>query len=58
MNNRSEILKCHKYQAMFTLTEILALSYVVGLGGKRDFASEILCLLVLSFWGCFLEVVL
>ena len=39
-------------------TEILAISYVLGLGGKRDFASEILCLLVLIFWGCFLEVVL
>ena len=39
-------------------TEMLALSYVLGLGGKRDFASEILCLLVLIFWGCFLEVVL
>ena len=35
-------------------TEILALSYVLGLGGKRDFASEILCLLVLVFLGMLL----
>ena len=32
-------------------TEMLALSYVLCLGGKREFASEILCLLVLIFWG-------
>ena len=35
-------------------TEMLALSYVLCLGGKREFASEILCLLVLFFWGMLL----
>jgi len=35
-------------------TEMLALSYVLCLGGQREFASEILCLLVLFFGGMLL----